>query len=90
VGCGLECFECLSWGHYGIDALGDYIAAIETNTGPIDNPARKTAKTAPRATPDPSRPTRPELMTRDQNSLPGADRAATPNHPKLTRTQRST
>jgi hypothetical protein len=32
--------------HYGIDALGDYIAAIETNTRPIDNPARKTAKTA--------------------------------------------
>jgi hypothetical protein len=31
--------------HYGIDALGDYIAAIETNTRPIDNPARKTAKT---------------------------------------------
>jgi hypothetical protein len=29
--------------HYGIDALGDYIAAIETNTRPIDNPARKTA-----------------------------------------------
>ncbi len=32
--------------HYGIDALGDYIAAVETNTRPIDNPARKTANTA--------------------------------------------
>jgi hypothetical protein len=31
--------------HYGIDALGDYIAEIETNTRPIDNPARTTANT---------------------------------------------
>jgi hypothetical protein len=31
--------------HYGIDTLGDYIAAIETNTRPIGNPARKTANT---------------------------------------------
>ena len=29
--------------HYGIDALGDYIAQIEANTRPIDNPARRTA-----------------------------------------------
>jgi hypothetical protein len=29
--------------HHGIDALADYIADIETNTRPIDNPARKTA-----------------------------------------------
>jgi hypothetical protein len=32
--------------HYGIDALGDYIAEIETNTRLIDNPARKTANAA--------------------------------------------
>ena len=31
--------------HYGIDALADYIADIETNTRPVDNPARKTANT---------------------------------------------
>lgn len=31
--------------HYGIDTLGDYIADIQTNTRPIDNPARKTANT---------------------------------------------
>ena len=29
--------------HHGIDALADYIADIETNTRPIDNPARKAA-----------------------------------------------
>jgi hypothetical protein len=28
-----------------IDTLADYIADIETNTRPIDNPARKTANT---------------------------------------------
>ena len=31
--------------HHGIDALADYIADIETNTRPIDNPARTTANT---------------------------------------------
>jgi hypothetical protein len=31
--------------HYGIDALGDYLAEIETNTRPVDNPDRKTANT---------------------------------------------
>jgi hypothetical protein len=34
--------------NYGIDAICDYIAAIETNTKVIDNPARKTATTAAR------------------------------------------
>jgi len=29
--------------HHGIDALADYIADIQTNTRPIDNPARKAA-----------------------------------------------
>jgi len=29
--------------HHGVDALADYIADIETNTRPIDNPARKAA-----------------------------------------------
>jgi len=29
--------------HHGIDALADYIAEVETNTRPIDNPARKAA-----------------------------------------------
>ena len=29
--------------HHGIDALADYIADLETNTRPIDNPARKAA-----------------------------------------------
>ena len=29
--------------HHGIDSLADYIADIETNTRPIDNPARKVA-----------------------------------------------
>ena len=32
--------------HHGIDALADYIADIETNTRPIDNPARKAANAA--------------------------------------------
>jgi len=31
--------------HYGIDALGDYIAGIQTNTRPVDNPARRAANT---------------------------------------------
>jgi hypothetical protein len=31
--------------HYGIDTLGDYIAGIQTNTRPIDNPARRAANT---------------------------------------------
>jgi hypothetical protein len=31
--------------HYGIDTLGDYIADLETNTRPVDNPARKAANT---------------------------------------------
>jgi hypothetical protein len=31
--------------HYGIDALGDYLADIAANTRPVDNPARKTANT---------------------------------------------
>src|SRR5487761_1798963 len=34
--------------NYGIDAICDYIAAIETNTKIMDNPARKTASTAVR------------------------------------------
>jgi hypothetical protein len=34
--------------NYGIDAICDYIAAIETNTKIIGNPARKTANTAVR------------------------------------------
>ena len=34
--------------NYGIDAICDYIAAIETNTKIIDNPARKTANAAVR------------------------------------------
>jgi hypothetical protein len=32
--------------HHGIDALCDYIADIEANTRPVDNPARKTANAA--------------------------------------------
>jgi DNA-binding CsgD family transcriptional regulator len=35
--------------HHGIDALCDYIADIEANTRPVDNPARKTANTAHKA-----------------------------------------
>jgi hypothetical protein len=35
--------------HHGIDALADYIADIETNTRPIDNPARKTANATVKA-----------------------------------------
>jgi hypothetical protein len=35
--------------HHGIDTLADYIADIETNTRPIDNPARREANT--RSTP---------------------------------------
>jgi hypothetical protein len=35
-------------GNYGIDKICDYIAAIETNTKVIDNPARKTANAAVR------------------------------------------
>jgi hypothetical protein len=34
--------------NYGIDAICDYAAAIETNTKIIDNPARKTARAAVR------------------------------------------
>jgi len=29
--------------HHGIDALADYIAAVQVNTRPVDNPARKAA-----------------------------------------------
>ena len=36
--------------HYGIDTLGDYLADIETNTRPTDNPARKTANTTVKTT----------------------------------------
>jgi hypothetical protein len=36
--------------NYGIDAICDYIAGIETNTKIIDNPARKTAAAAVRKT----------------------------------------
>ena len=32
--------------HYGIDSICDYFADIETNTRPIDNPARTTANAA--------------------------------------------
>jgi hypothetical protein len=32
--------------HHGIDALADYIADLEVNTRPIDNPARKAANAA--------------------------------------------
>jgi len=35
--------------HHGIDTLADYIADIETNTRPIDNPARKHANTTVKA-----------------------------------------
>lgn len=35
--------------HYGIDTLCDYFADIETNTRPIDNPARQSANTAVKA-----------------------------------------
>jgi hypothetical protein len=35
--------------HHGIDALADYIADIETNTRPIDNPARKAANATVKA-----------------------------------------
>jgi hypothetical protein len=35
--------------HHGIDALADYIADIETNTRPIDNPARKSANATVKA-----------------------------------------
>ncbi len=32
--------------YFGIDALADYLADIQTNTRPVDNPARKKATTA--------------------------------------------
>jgi len=35
--------------HQGIDALADYIAAIEVNTRPVDNPARRQANTTVKA-----------------------------------------
>jgi hypothetical protein len=35
--------------HHGIDALADYIAAVEVNTRKVDNPARKQANTTVKA-----------------------------------------